>query len=518
MKTVSCSGLAPVCTLLVLLLNLLFVAGCSINPVTGNKELVLISTEKEIATGEKYYLSLQQAKGGLYTVDPSLTEYVASIGQRIATVSDRALPYEFVVINDSTPNAWALPGGKIAVNRGLLVELDNEAELAAVIGHEVVHAAARHGSLAMQLDILLQVVLSGIALASQNYEYSNYVIGGVEVAFQFTNQKYGRDAERISDYHGMKYMQAAGYDTTAAVTLQEKFITLAKGRKSNWLNGLFASHPPSSERLKNNRAALAEFPVNGTLGRAHYQRQLAYLRARRGAYREADRARQLLDSSPKFALQAIDNAIEEEPREPLFYGIKGDILAHQGHYEEATREYDMAIERDPNYYEHFLSRGLVYNSLGQRARAQLDLERSNSLLPTALASYTLGGIALADSKRTQAKRLFKDASTASGEIGSAARESFVKLDIVDAPERYVSAEPFFEDGQIVLEIENLTEYELRDILVRIDAEINEKPAYRRLPLSKLTPNATKVVESGLRYKEEDAVEVEARVLQATPAR
>lgn len=501
----------------VLVLNLLIITGCAVNPVTGKKELVLISTDMEIATGKEYYPLLQQAKGGLYTVDPSLTEYVMSVGQRIAAVSDRELPYEFVVINDNTPNAWALPGGKIAVNRGLLVELDNEAELAAVIAHEIVHAAARHTAFVMQLNILLEAALSGIALATRDYEYSNYVMGGAGVASQLVNRKHSRDAERISDYYGMKYMHAAGYDTSAAVTLQEKFVVLAQGRNPNWLNGLFASHPPSTERVKNNRAALVKFPAGGALERARYERQLAYLHTRQGAYEDAERARQMLNKSPRFARQAIDNAIEKEAREPLFYGIKGDILARQGHYEEAIREYGMAIELAPNYYEYFLGRGLASNSLGRRGRARVDLEYSNNLLPTAVASYTLGGIALADGDRTQAKRLFEQASTAGGEIGSAARESFVRLDIVDAPARYVDAETFFEDGRIVLEVKNSTKYELGNILVRINVEINDDSTYRRLPLSRLAPYATKVVESGIRYGEEDAVEVEARVLQAEPA-
>ena len=517
MKSGNCRGPALARILLFLILNLLVITGCSINPVTGNKELVLISTEREIATGEEHYLLLQQAKGGLYTVDPSLTEYVTYVGQRIAALSDRDLPYEFVVINDSTPNAWTLPGGKVAVNRGLLVELDNEAELAAVLGHEIAHAAARHGARAIQINMLLEVALSGIALASRNYEYSNYIIGGASVAFQLADRKYSRDAERVSDYHGMKYMHAAGYDTTAAVTLQEKFVALAQDRNPNWLNGLFASHPPSTERVENNRATLAEFLATGALERTRYQRQLTYLRTRQGAYEEADWARQQLSKTPRLALQAIDNAIGREPLEPLFYGIKGDILAHQGHYDKAIREYGMAIELAPHYYEYFLDRGLAFNSLGQRSRARVDLEYSNNLLPTALASYTLGGIALTDGDRMQAKRLFKQASTAGGEIGSAAQESFVRLDIVDTPARYVSAEPFFEDGQIVLEVKNSTEYELNNILVRINVEINDDSTYRRLPLSRLTPYATKVVESGIRYGEEDAVEVEVRVLQAEPA-
>ena len=119
--------------------------GCVINPVTGDRELALVSAEQEIAIGEQQYEPSQQMQGGEYTLDPELTSYVAGVGQKLAAVSDRQLPYEFVVLNSSVPNAWALPGGKIAVNRGLLTELDSEAELAAVLGHEIVHAAARHG-------------------------------------------------------------------------------------------------------------------------------------------------------------------------------------------------------------------------------------------------------------------------------------------------------------------------------------------------------------------------------------
>jgi predicted Zn-dependent protease len=110
-------------------------------------------------------------QGGDYSLDPALTAYVAGVGQKLAAVSDRALPYEFVVLNSSVPNAWALPGGKIAVNRGLLMELQSEAELAAVLGHEIVHAAARHGALAMQRGILLQTAVLATQVAAQRSSY-----------------------------------------------------------------------------------------------------------------------------------------------------------------------------------------------------------------------------------------------------------------------------------------------------------------------------------------------------------
>ena len=98
-------------------------AGCVVNPVTGQRELGVISTEQQINMGKQQYVPAQQMQGGQYVVDPGVTAYVQQVGQRLAAVSDVALPYEFVVLNNSVPNAWALPGGKIAVNRGLLVEM-----------------------------------------------------------------------------------------------------------------------------------------------------------------------------------------------------------------------------------------------------------------------------------------------------------------------------------------------------------------------------------------------------------
>ena len=121
----------------------------------------------------------------------------------------------------------------------------------------------------------------------------------------------------------MKYMHAVGYDTAAAVTLQEKFAAFYKDRKTNWLEGLFASHPASTERVENNRSALKSFPEGGALGHSTYEERVAYSRARKGAYEEADRARQLLRQSPETALLAINNAISQEPEGTV-------VLWHQG--------------------------------------------------------------------------------------------------------------------------------------------------------------------------------------------
>ncbi len=139
-------------------------------------------------------------------------------------------------------------------------------------------------------------------------------------------------------------------------------------------------------------------------------------------------------------------------------------------------------------------------------------------MATAAASYSLGEIALADGERMKAKRLFEAVSQTGGEIGRKARERYVRLDLPDAPERYVATETFFENGRVVVVVENSTGYELRDIAVRIDAIINGNRVPPRLEqVVRLAPHAFKVVRTGIRYRETDTVEVEVEVVQAETA-
>src|SRR5210317_1119687 len=179
--------------LLAILLLAAATAGCAVNPVTGKPDFMMVSEAQELAIGAQNYAPMQQAEGGIYDIDPQLTAYVSEVGTKLAAVSDRPLPYEFVVLNNSVPNAWALPGGKIAVNRGLLTELTSEAELAAVLGHEIVHAAARNSARQMQRGMLLQAAILGTAIMSRNSDYSNLAVGGANVGAQLINQTYGRD-------------------------------------------------------------------------------------------------------------------------------------------------------------------------------------------------------------------------------------------------------------------------------------------------------------------------------------
>lgn len=290
------------------LLIVAFISGCAVNPVTGKKEIQFVSEAQEVALGIQNYEPSRQMQGGDYAIEPALTQYVQQIGNRLAAVSHRPdLPYEFTVLNNSVPNAWALPGGKIAINRGLLLELGSEAELAAVMGHEIVHATARHGAKSMERGMLLQGALLAVQLSARDNRYANFIVGGAQVGAMLISQRYGREAELDSDLYGMGYMSQVGYSPSAAVDLQETFVRLSEGRQTDWLSGLFASHPPSAERVARNRETAATLPDSGEYGRERYQRAIAGIMANKEAYEKYDKAIELANEQQVDQARALAN-------------------------------------------------------------------------------------------------------------------------------------------------------------------------------------------------------------------
>ena len=402
---------------LIFLFLLLALSGCGTNPVTGERELQFVSESQELAIGAKEYAPTRQSQGGDFKVLPDIDAYVNEVGQKLAAVSDRPLPYEFVVLNDSVPNAWALPGGKIAINRGPADGLDNEAELAAVLGHEIVHAAARHGAKAQERGTLLQVGMVaaqvGIAMSDVGATAGNLMVQGAGVGAALVSTKYGRDAELESDYYGMRYMQRAGYDLQGAVTLQEKFVRLseASGRNQNWLDGLFASHPPSPARVARNRATLAELgnPAAGNLGQERYAARIAPLLAIKPAYDKNDEALALarkddLATAAKLAAEAARLV----PKEARFPQLQGDLALAQKNPGAALRYYEKSIALDDNYFASYLGAGTAQYKLrtGDRGEAYLTQERQ-SAAHRARATTTWASIAKDAGNRPRAMELFK---------------------------------------------------------------------------------------------------------------
>ncbi|MBL8512313.1 MAG: M48 family metalloprotease, partial [Betaproteobacteria bacterium] len=238
----------------VLLAAFAFLTGCATNPVTGESQIMLISGSQERALG------LEADKGvreeyGVYD-NPALQAYVNDIGQKLAAQSQRAgLDWKFTVVDSPEINAFALPGGFIYITRGLMAYLDNEAELAGVLGHEIGHVTARHGVEQQSKGLL--VGLGGVAL-----ELLTGVSGVSDLTSSLATVGYllpkSREHELQADQLGAEYLSRTNYNPDSMVKvievlkLQEQFANDQSRNKAtraerlpNWLS----THPSNDQRL-----------------------------------------------------------------------------------------------------------------------------------------------------------------------------------------------------------------------------------------------------------------------------
>ncbi len=410
------------------LLLITAVTGCAVNPVTGESELSLVSAQQEVAIGEENYLVYQQQQGGEYVLDDDLTPYVAEVGQTLARVSDRPeLPYEFVVLNNNVPNAWALPGGKIAINRGLLVVLEDEAQLAAVLGHEIVHAAARHGAQKMTQQQILGAGVALVSIAGTQTDYGEYIGMGAMGGAAMYQAHYGRSQELQSDRYGMEYMVRAGYEPQAAVELQETFVKLSEGQSSDFFTALFASHPPSHERVEKNQEMAKSLP-SGKRNREAYQAAIAQIKKDIPAYKKQQEALNAMQEGEMDKASALlDEAIKLQPKESLFYVAKGQIQLNQKAFAEAETSFSKAYEYNPGYFMSSLGLGLAERAQKKNAAAKQHLEASTKIVPTPIAMYHLGDIALEGGDKQTAANYFKQVAQSGGDLGQAASKKLNEM-------------------------------------------------------------------------------------------
>jgi len=226
------------------------VAACQTVPITGRSQLLLLSEADEVRMGlQSYEEVLRKAK---LSTDPALNEKVGRVGTRIAEATGRKdLKWEFKVIEDQQANAFALPGGKVAVYTGILPITRDDAGLAAVLGHEVAHAIARHGAERLSQDMLVQVGLAATMTALSNRDPKTVqsvgaLLGaGASVGLLLP---WGRSQESEADHLGLIYMAKAGYDPHAARDLWVRMAEASKG--SGKPPEFLSTHPSEATRIK----------------------------------------------------------------------------------------------------------------------------------------------------------------------------------------------------------------------------------------------------------------------------
>ena len=244
-----------------IILSGLVISACTTTPVSNRSALILIPKSQEISLGTQSYNEI--LKREKESEDTQLNQIIRRVGQRIASVSDMPkLEWEIKLIESDQKNAFALPGGKIAIYTGILSIAKNEAGLATVMSHEIAHVIARHGAQRMTQQMLLQGAMIGAGLSMKNSTQKNIVLSalGVGVLYGFT-LPFSRLHESEADQIGLIYMAKAGYDPNEAINFWQRFGQVKGGKgPPEWAS----THPADATRTKGLRSYLSR-------AKYHYQ-------------------------------------------------------------------------------------------------------------------------------------------------------------------------------------------------------------------------------------------------------
>lgn len=255
------------------LLSLGLAAGCATNPATGRTQLSLVSEAQEIQMGQQAAQEAAQSIG--LVQNDALQAYVQRVGAELAGKTERpALPWTFKVVDDPTPNAFALPGGFIFVTRGLMDLMENESQLATVLGHEIGHVTARHQVTQISRSQLAQL---GLGLGSVFVPAVGQLGGVLSSGLNLLFLHYTRDAERQADELGFRYALSTGYDVRQMAEVFRVLERIGEGENRSPLPSWLQTHPGEPERIQSAEqrvAALPTPPDTNRLSRAAYLNQI----------------------------------------------------------------------------------------------------------------------------------------------------------------------------------------------------------------------------------------------------
>ena len=233
---------------------LLLASACATNPATGERQLSFMSEEKEIALGQENDVQVRQEMGSYD--DRALQEYVTTVGMKLAQASERpGLPWHFTVADVPAVNAFALPGGYIYITRGILAFLDDESQLAGVLGHEIGHVTARHAASQYSKSTLSQIGLLGAAI---------FAPGGPAIAqaggtgLGLLLLKNSRDDEAQADGLGVRYASRAGWDPAGIPRMLTTLGRIEEASDSKGVPNWLQTHPQPEDRVQRVQAAVRD--------------------------------------------------------------------------------------------------------------------------------------------------------------------------------------------------------------------------------------------------------------------
>jgi predicted Zn-dependent protease len=385
--------------LLALSLLLIFLS-CATNPVTGKSELMLVSEDKELQIGRDSAPSLMWEFNGQYR-DNALHSYLDKIIKNLWQNSERPhLPVKFYIQNTSVPNAFALPG-YVAVTRGLLSDFENEAQFAAVMGHEIGHVMARHTAQRLSRVTLQQLGLAIGSAALQGKGGGNALLNLGAVGSSLLLLKYDRGQELQADKLSVTYMSRLGYDPYEAVSAHKtlersvsNFIKRQGGtrREDNYISNLLSTHPRKEVRIGEIQAMIRQLPPYRLKGNGKFttifQNATQKLKNTNKVYFVYDKAKSFYDKKNfSSAEETIRKAIKQNGSQATFYGLLGFIKLQQKKYADAEKAHNKALSLDPGYQPSIFGAGLVNFYKGKYGQAISELKRSIKLYPNHAPSH-----------------------------------------------------------------------------------------------------------------------------------
>lgn len=335
-------------------------SGCATSPIDGKSILVGMSEKQERAV-DKEVAPHQFSQDMGPVQDSALNQYVTSVGARIHPLTHRPdMPYSYRVLNANYLNAYTFPGGAMGVTRGILVELNNEAELAALLGHEMGHVNARHAAQRQGQGLLAQVAVAGIGIATSDSSWGTLATIASQVGASALLSSYSRDNEREADALGQEYMVRAGYPANGMTQLHGLLVREAKEQPS-LLETMFSSHPMNSERMAT--------------------------------------AQQLAESSYAASLKAnpqrerfMDNTAALRQIKPTIDACKlGETAMAKKKLDEAENQFDKAVDLAPQDYPANLLMAKCLTAQGKSGEALRYAEAARALYPQEAQAHKLAG-------------------------------------------------------------------------------------------------------------------------------
>lgn len=360
--------------------------GCAVNPVTGEKQLMLVSEEWEVQVDRQNSPHQFSADYGAIQ-DPAVNRYVQQVGAALVAHTHRPqMPYSFRCVNAVYINAYAFPGGSIAATRGILLSLESEAELAALLGHELGHVNARHTARQMSKGVLTQAVVGGLGAVAGT---QGAVFGSVAEKLGMLGAGallagYSRDNEREADRLGMAYMVTGGYGTDGMVALMAMLNSLHKG-STDAVSLLFATHPMSQERYDTAVAAAnagSAAARSQPLYRERYMDSIASLRKIKPAVElfqqgESAVAREKYDA----AEAALGQGLKLAPDDYAGLVIMAKCRLAQGKYDQALSFSEKARQAYPQEAQASHLSGFARIKLKKFEAAAADFSDYDKKLP-----------------------------------------------------------------------------------------------------------------------------------------